>query len=168
AREGLIDGGRLRRRRAAARDERDHEQPMHGLDPTTPGNERTIRENLGEPMANATARLVELERAIAAAPDDGELRFLHAEVLQEAGDPRGELVALALATARGDRTAAAAQWRAERKANRSILAGVARLVVPRVTWQHGSVDHLELGMRGWLLPDNGNVSPPLDLRRLRR
>lgn len=89
----------------------------------------------------------ELEAAIILDPDDLELRRVYADALQEAGDPRGEHIALAFSAAAGDGEAATKVRAFEREASRRLRSRLDDDYVVRLTWQLGFVTHVDIDAR---------------------
>lgn len=89
----------------------------------------------------------QLEAAIAADPDDLELRRVYADALQELGDARGDHIALAFSAAAGDADAAKKVYAAERVAAARLRKRLDADYVVRFTWQLGFVTHVDIDTR---------------------
>jgi uncharacterized protein (TIGR02996 family) len=113
-----------------------------------------LRARLGLDRAEAPSTTADAEAllaAIAAAPDDDGPRQVYADLLLEAGDPRGEFITLQLARARGKRPGAAAARREKEllAANREAWLGPLRNATEDdgVIFARGFVDTVALGFR---------------------
>ena len=89
----------------------------------------------------------ELEAAIVRDPDDLELRRVYSDALQQAGDPRGEHLALAFSAAAGDLQAGVKVRTIERAASARLRQRLDATHVVRLHWHLGFVTHVDLDKR---------------------
>lgn len=106
-----------------------------------------------EPPRPPPAPPSELELQLRAAPDDEKLLLVHADALQAAGDPRGELITVQLQLPEAD--AAREVERLVRAHRGALLGGLAGCdpAIVQCRWRHGYLDDVRLGA-GRRTPDS--------------
>ena len=90
--------------------------------------------------ASPTGSADALFEAVLAAPDDDQARAVWADALQEAGDPRGELIALQLAAATNEKAAKSAQKLIAKHWRTWVGALAPAIVATSVEFERGLLD----------------------------